>query len=586
MFVSRFTWSFLKYVRGSTDIHISGWSATSLGASQGHLTRNMSYLKPRIASLSPQWTKYEVREEIIHCDFNEYVSVISTMRTPHSPTGLVIKTRTCIMWAFGKSSRVLVTTQLEWTGKSFFKDIIERSALEDQRSHYKALEDAVRTNIYSDQPDFSTLALDRHPISVSGSVDSTVQNSDVSSSTTAVQLPPTDNSPSSSAQVVTDIRTLLATEADVASLLALDVSRIPPVLDLLQAEIRTTGLGQEHRRRCGKYLRLLVNKHRVLPPSLFVNKVEMSGAHPIDVGGYSDIYQGTFGDQSVCLKVLRIHIQEDDERINKDLREFYKEALLWTQLNHANLLPFLGVNTTLFPRRLCLVSPWMVNGQVTKYLETHPGHDRLRVLSEVSAGISYLHSHNIVHGDIKGANILVDEQGRCYLADFGLAGASMTTTLLSSTTNSVGKGTMRWMAPELFGDNSAGAAVGGSDVASTGPDKDSGSSKPNNVKLAVDIYAFACTIYELISGKLPFAHLSDPQVMLKVVFGARPERPTSVSWCPDNIWALVEQCWAHESRLRPTATDVYAFLSRLEQLRREEFPWEEERFLPVRMGTG
>ncbi|KAF9258246.1 kinase-like protein [Marasmius fiardii PR-910] len=315
-------------------------------------------------------------------------------------------------------------------------------AIENQQAHYTELARAVSIYIRN-QSEFVPEVLGQHAIiSGSGSGDSlTITSSSHVTGVTSDETSPEVTSASSSSLHITtvaDIRALVPTEAAVATLLALETGRVPPILDLLQAEITTKTLDQGYRRKCEKYLRLLVNKHRVLPPSLFVNKVEMSGAHPIDVGGYSDIYQGTYGNQSVCLKVLRIHVQEDDERINKDLREFHKEALLWTQLSHPNLLPFLGVNTTLFPRRPCLVSPWMANGQITKFLELNPGHDRLKVISDIAAGTSYLHSHNIVHGDIKGANILVDEQGRCYLADFGLAGASMTTTLLSSTINTGG----------------------------------------------------------------------------------------------------------------------------------------------------
>ena len=106
--------------------------------------------------------------------------------------------------------------------------------------------------------------------------------------------------------------------------------------------------------------------------------------------------------------------------LNLILQEFYKETLFWTQLDHPNLLPFLGVNTTVFPGKLCLVAPWMVNGQIPKYLEANPSHDRLKAVSiardvsfslftlpqicEIAAAIAYLHSCKIVHGDIKGAS--------------------------------------------------------------------------------------------------------------------------------------------------------------------------------------
>ncbi|KAF9259374.1 kinase-like protein [Marasmius fiardii PR-910] len=198
------------------------------------------------------------------------------------------------------------------------------------------------------------------------------------------------------------IRMLLSLETALDILFAMESSKIPLVLDLLQAEARTADLDYEYREKCRSFLRLLVKKHHVLPPSLFVQRITSNSAHIVAVGGYSDIYRGTLESKLVCLKVLRVYVEDGEEKRNKGLYEFYKEALLWTQFDHPNILPFLGVNTTLFPGKIALVAPWMANGQITKFLKANPLHDRLKVISEIAAGIVYLHSHNIVHGDIKG----------------------------------------------------------------------------------------------------------------------------------------------------------------------------------------
>ena len=83
----------------------------------------MSYIKPLNASIGPRQTKCELTDEIVACDFDDYVSTLTTTRTPDVPSGNVfsVKTRTCIMWASNVSSRVVVTTQVEWTGRSFIK---------------------------------------------------------------------------------------------------------------------------------------------------------------------------------------------------------------------------------------------------------------------------------------------------------------------------------------------------------------------------------------------------------------------------------------------------------------------------------
>ena len=83
----------------------------------------MTYIKPQNASIGPKQTKCEIRDETMHCDFDGFVSMLTTTRTPEVPSGNVfsVKTRTCITWASAVASKVIVTTQVEWTGRSFIK---------------------------------------------------------------------------------------------------------------------------------------------------------------------------------------------------------------------------------------------------------------------------------------------------------------------------------------------------------------------------------------------------------------------------------------------------------------------------------
>ena len=114
----------LPYPFHIPDLQISDWapSANSRGDPK-LLTRNMSYIKPLNASIGPRQTKCELTDEVVNCDFDDYVSTLTTTRTPDVPSGNVfsVKTRTCIMWASSVSSRVVVTTQVEWSGRSFIK---------------------------------------------------------------------------------------------------------------------------------------------------------------------------------------------------------------------------------------------------------------------------------------------------------------------------------------------------------------------------------------------------------------------------------------------------------------------------------
>jgi hypothetical protein len=105
-----------------------------------------------------------------------------------------------------------------------------------------------------------------------------------------------------------------------------------------------------------------------------------------------------------------------------------REALLWRQLSHPYILPFLGVDAETFASRnaLCLVSPWMERGTLKQYITSdsyNPPVDRHRLvrnflyslvsfcslaqtqLHEVAQGIDYLHDESMVHGDINWVKI-------------------------------------------------------------------------------------------------------------------------------------------------------------------------------------
>ncbi|KAG8917266.1 hypothetical protein FRC02_003208, partial [Tulasnella sp. 418] len=132
--------------------------------------------------------------------------------------------------------------------------------------------------------------------------------------------------------------------------------------------------------------------------------------------------------------------------INQQLR---CEVNIWSRLTHPNVVPLLGVST-LFDELPSLISPWYANGSLTSYLSDFPQVDRLCILCDLSDGLGYLHSLDIVHGDVKPDNVLVDSEGRACWCDFGIShfveGATGYTGLTLSTT--FRGGTAPYMSPE------------------------------------------------------------------------------------------------------------------------------------------
>ncbi|KAF9259561.1 kinase-like protein [Marasmius fiardii PR-910] len=347
---------------------------------------------------------------------------------------------------------------------------------------------------------------------------------------------------------VGDLRTVLESTNPLENLLRVERSSASYVVELLYKELQGAAIDDVYRKRCLKCLRGMGKRFHALPPSLFLNDITRSGDHPLTGGGFADIYKGQAGNLNVCLKVLRVHTAETERKKQKIIADFCQEALIWTQLRHPNVLSLLGVNTVLFSSGFCLVSPWMANGDIVSFLKEHPDHDKLQSICEIMAGLEYLHSFSppIVHGDIKGDNILVSEDHRCVLADFGLATTSTETRSMKHTTSGVIRGSIRWMAPELYV---------GTDGASNDKKED---------KTPRDTYAFACTVLEIMTGKPPFSNLTlDAAVIYQVsVRRIRPERPAE-GWCPDHIWKLVELCWDEDPLKRPRAKALHSYLESL-----------------------
>ena len=137
------------------------------------------------------------------------------------------------------------------------------------------------------------------------------------------------------------------------------------------------------------------------------------------------------------------------------------------------------------------------------------------------------------------ANILIDKGGNARLADFGLLTIVSDPTHPETTTTSGGAGTVRWMSPELLDPEEFG-------FKNARPTKQS------------DCYALGMVILEVLTGQAPFPCCNTLVVMRKIIKGERPGRPQGPEavWFADDLWGMLEQCWSHTPKLRPTVEDA------------------------------
>ncbi|KAH9921625.1 uncharacterized protein B0H18DRAFT_1121320 [Fomitopsis serialis] len=132
-------------------------------------------------------------------------------------------------------------------------------------------------------------------------------------------------------------------------------------------------------------------------------------------------------------------------------RLFIHEVNIWKSLSHPNVLELLGASSTSSEPPWFFVSPYMKNGSLVSYLKGLPSLDSvdlLKMIHEIAKGMAYLHSKGVLHGDLKGANVLVDDRGHCVISDFGQSEIKSEVYRLSGTPTP--HGTLRWQAPELM----------------------------------------------------------------------------------------------------------------------------------------
>jgi len=242
-------------------------------------------------------------------------------------------------------------------------------------------------------------------------------------------------------------------------------------------------------------------------------------------GGLANVYRATRSDGTpLAIKCLRQH---DPKHIKRTVRELNA----WSKLKHRNVLELSGL--AVFQGHLAMVSPWMEYGSVSSVVKKWPIVDRYVVCQQLAVAIEYLHKENVVHGDIKGDNLLMDRYGTVKLTDFGLTITQDQVFMFSQT--------VRWMAPELYGDD------------------------PQRSREA-DIYAVGMTMLEILTANVPFRECpTGPSVIRAVIQGripsvqdlqAEPVSPKSLV-----MVGVLHWCWKHEPSERATARRIVRLMN-------------------------
>mmetsp|Transcript_17936 Transcript_17936/g.50540 ORF Transcript_17936/g.50540 Transcript_17936/m.50540 type:complete len:529 (+) Transcript_17936:60-1646(+) len=258
-------------------------------------------------------------------------------------------------------------------------------------------------------------------------------------------------------------------------------------------------------------------------PEISPSEIELEKL--IGEGTFGKVYRGKCRGKEVAVKVFkRADLSEDD------LKAFKEEVKIMSKIVHPNIVLFLGACVKGDEYRI--VTDLMPKDLETLFLkEGAKGlsqYDRLKMLKHAALGMNWLHCSNpvFIHRDLKLSNLLVDNDYKVYVCDFGL------TQMKPKDVNSLEydpHGSPLYMAPEVF--------VGEYDE-------------------KCDIYSFGVIMWEAITLTQAYAGISEnlPAFIHSVVdLHERPEIPGNVN---SSLRDLMADCWAPEPKDRPSFSTI------------------------------
>ncbi|KAL1366269.1 hypothetical protein HN51_014112 [Arachis hypogaea] len=248
-------------------------------------------------------------------------------------------------------------------------------------------------------------------------------------------------------------------------------------------------------------------------------------------GSFGTVYEG-FTDDGFFFAVKEASLLDEGSNQGKQsVFQLRQEISLLSRFQHENIVRYFGTQED--QSSLYIFLELVPKGSLLSLYQKYSLND-----SHVSAytrqilhGLKYLHNQNVVHRDIKCANILVDVSGSVKLADFGLAKATKFNDVKSS------KGSPYWMAPEVV------------------------NLKNDGYGLAADIWSLGCTVLEMLIRKPPYSDLEGMQALFRIGRGEPPPIPETLS---KDARDFILECLQVNPSKRPTAAQLleHPFLRR------------------------
>lgn len=260
----------------------------------------------------------------------------------------------------------------------------------------------------------------------------------------------------------------------------------------------------------------------------------------IGTGSYGSVYLAFNSFTGDILAVKQVRIGEDTNGSNSLVEGLRREIEFLRDLDHENIVQYRG-----FKREGGLINiflEYVSGGSLASYVKQRgglPENEVVEYMRQCLHGLNYLHDRGIIHRDIKGANILLNNNLKVKISDFGLSKQEQPNAHRFSM-----QGTAYWMAPEV--------------------------ARASRSTTKADIWSLGCLLIEIYSGEHPFSNLTAFQAIFKIGNGTKPEIPSN---CSENMKHFLELCFEVDPDKRASAHELllHPFVVRTESCSRNEF---------------
>ena len=232
----------------------------------------------------------------------------------------------------------------------------------------------------------------------------------------------------------------------------------------------------------------------------------------IGTGSFGKVFLGMNAKTGMLMAVKQVELPHSDDEMTRHRRMMIEslesEIVLLKSIQHPNIVQYL--DSFADDKHLNIFLEYVPGGSVVALLQSYGAFEEALVqnfVRQILRGLSFLHARDIVHRDIKGANILVDNKGGVKISDFGISKKVESGLLFAGPTGGKSRpaiqGSVFWMAPEVV--------------------------KQTAFTAKADVWSLGCCVVEMFTATHPWPQLDQMQALFQIGMNKTPALPPDIS---------------------------------------------------------